>query len=169
LAAAAAGYYIGDKARIRPGDAAIINSGMIWGAATGSLFAASFAVNDASTRVSAALTLSGLGMGTVAGVLLSRYFVVSRTHAALIDLGGLVGIIGGLATEALAYPNKTDGSAAQEHLANFAIGGLAIGLVSAGILTRHYDTPDIPVAPSFGQAQGPDGHLTPTFGLGGTW
>lgn len=168
IVGATAGYYIGEKARVRPGDAAIINSGVIWGGATGSLFAASFAANESSARVGAGLTLTGLGMGTIGGVLMSRYFQISRTHAALIDLGGIVGIIGGLAAEALAYPKQQDTDAANEHLANFAIGGLAIGLLGAGVLTRNYDTPSVPVAPAFGTATTGATHV-PTFGFRGDW
>jgi len=169
LVAAAVGYYVGEKAAIRPGDAALINSGVIWGAATGSLFAASFAANDSSTRVSAGLTLTGLGMGTLGGVMMTRYFQISRSHAALIDLGGIVGIIAGIATQQLAYPDQTNTDEANEHRANFAIGGLAVGLLGAGILTRNYDTPQIPVSPSFGQARNPDGSSSLTYGFSGSW
>ncbi len=165
LVSAATGYYIGKETHIKSGDAAVINSGVVWGSAMGALFATSF---NADRRIGAALTLSGLGMGAVGGVLSARYFNISRSHAALIDLGGVLGLIGGLATEALAYPTKSGNSAAQDHLSNFAIAGLATGLIGAGILTRNYDAPIIPVTPSFGQAQTAHGS-TPTLGFGGTF
>ena len=161
----AAGYYLGRETHIKSGDAAVINTGVVWGSTMGALFATSF---DADRRISAALTLSGLGMGAVGGVLSARYFNISRSHAALLDLGGLVGLIGGLAIENLAYPTKSGAQAAQDHLSNFAIAGLATGLISAGVLTRNYDLPVIPVSPSFGQAQTAHGS-TPTIGLGGTF
>ena len=120
--------------------------------------------------------LSGLGMGTIGGLLLERNYSISRTHAALIDVGGLIGIIGGLAVESLVYPQSASaGSSAtidarsQEHLANFALGGMAIGLIGAGILTRNLDDPKIPVAPSITTATARDGSATPVYGLATRW
>src|SRR6185369_7203524 len=83
------GYYAGSATRIRPGDAAVINSGALWGGVTGALFVQSF---DAGREVGSGIVLSGLGMGTIGGVLLTRYFNVSRGRAALLDVGGTVGI-----------------------------------------------------------------------------
>ncbi|HMG51842.1 MAG TPA: tetratricopeptide repeat protein, partial [Kofleriaceae bacterium] len=98
------GYVIGDRTRINVGDAALINSGVLWGSVAGTLFAASF---DADNVVGGGLLLSGLGMGTIGGLLLQSNFSITRTHAALIDVGGLIGIIGGLAVESLVYPSRT--------------------------------------------------------------
>lgn len=164
------GYYTGQRTRVSTGDAALINSGVLWGSAAGGLFAASF---DPGHVVGGGLVLSGLGMGAIGGVLLQRNFTVSRTHAALIDVGGVVGIIGGLAIESLVYPPKDlqtgVESRSQEHLANFALGGMAVGLLTAGILTRNLDAPKLPVTPAITQAISPDGRATTLYGLSARW
>jgi hypothetical protein len=165
------GYIMGDQTRLTTGDAALINSGVVWGSVAGGLFAAAF---DPGHTLGGGLVLSGLGMGTVGGILLQRNFSVSRTRAVLIDVGGLVGIIAGLAVESVFYDDPTvtaPGAAdpSQEHLANFALGGMAVGLVAAGILTRNLDTPRIPVAPAITQATASDGSATTLYGLQATW
>jgi tetratricopeptide (TPR) repeat protein len=167
------GYVIGSRTRINTGDAALINSGVVWGSTAGALFAVSF---DPGHAVAGGLVLSGLGMGTIGGLLLQSNFSISRTHAALIDVGGLIGIIGGLAAESLVYPTqRTQGptdmvdARAQEHLANFALGGMAVGLLGAGILTRDLDAPKIPVAPSISHATASDGRATAMYGVTGAW
>ncbi len=167
------GYIIGDRTRINVGDAAMINSGIVWGSVAGALFAASF---DPGHVVGGGLVLSGLGMGTVGGLLLQSNFSVTRSHAALIDVGGLIGIIGGLALESLVYPTQTVRSStdmvdarSQEHLANFALGGMAVGLLAAGVLTRNLDNPKIPVAPTITQAAAGDGRAATVYGVAGRW
>ncbi len=135
------GYYFGRQTDVTPGDAALIGSSVLWGTVVGGLFAMSF---DGDRGISAGLVLSGLGMGTASGVLMTRYFEISRRRTVLIDLGGLVGIIGGFAAESLVYPSPEVGqgsSDSNEHAANFMIGGVAIGLIGAGILTRGIDAP----------------------------
>jgi tetratricopeptide (TPR) repeat protein len=166
------GYLAGASTRINPGDAALINSGVVWGSVAGGLFAASF---DPGHTVGGGLVLSGLGMGTVGGILLQHAYGITRTHAALIDVGGVIGIIGGLAAESLAYPRRnrdtTDATdeRTQEHLANFALGGMAVGLVAAGVLTRNLDAPSLPVAPSVSQSTAGAGRATTIYGLSGRW
>lgn len=167
------GYLVGDALRINVGDAALINSGVVWGSVSGALFAASF---DPGHAVGGGLLLSGLGMGTVGGLLLQSNFSISRTHAVLIDVGGVVGIIGGLALESLVYQNQTAQTAsapidprAQEHLANYALGGMAIGLLTAGVLTRNLDNPKIPVSPAITQTTGGDGRVATMYGVAGHW
>jgi hypothetical protein len=170
----ALGYFLGNRTRISTGDAALINSSIVWGSVAGGLFAASF---DPGHVVGAGLVLSGLGMGAVSGLLLQRNFSLTRTHAALIDVGGIIGIIGGLAAESLIYPaattaapgTSTADARTQEHLANFALGGMAAGLLAAGVLTRNLDNPAIPVAPSVMQAATRDGRQTTVYGFTGTW
>jgi tetratricopeptide (TPR) repeat protein len=165
------GYIMGDLTRATTGDAAVINSGVVWGSVAGGLFAAAF---DPGHSLGGGLVLSGLGMGTVGGLLLQRNFSISRTRAALIDVGGLIGIIGGLAAESLFYPAPTvtvPGAAdpSQEHLANFALGGMAVGLLAAGILTRNIDAPKLPVSPAITHARAADGSAAALYGLRGAW
>jgi hypothetical protein len=166
------GYIVGDRIRINPGDAALLNSGVVWGSVAGTLFAASF---DPGHTVGGGLILSGLGMGTVGGLLLQSNFTVSRGHAALIDVGGLVGIIGGLAAESLVYPQTQQSSTSpvdlrsQEHLANYALGGMVVGLLAAGVLTRNLDDPKIPVSPTLTTATAGDGRPATMYGVTGRW
>ncbi len=173
---AAVGYYIGDRTKIKPGDAALINSAMSWGTLSGFLFAESF---GPGRQVYAGLVLTGFGMGTIGGSVMTRYFEISRTHALLIDVGGVIGILGGLAVETLVYGAAQGGldqnarftEAEREHLANFSLGGMAIGLIAAGILTRNLDAPKLApsVQPALGKAVDPNGKTTTTFGFGGSW
>jgi hypothetical protein len=78
IVGAGVGYYLGDRTKVRPGDAALINSSMTWGTVAGSLFAVSFAP---PREVSAGLVLSGIAMGGIGGTVMTRYFDISRTHA----------------------------------------------------------------------------------------
>ncbi|HEU0033565.1 MAG TPA: PEGA domain-containing protein [Kofleriaceae bacterium] len=171
IAGAGIGYYVGDRTKIRPGDAALVNSSMTWGTVAGGLFALSFAP---PRDVAAGLVLSGLGVGGISGVIMTRYFDISRTHALLIDIGGVVGILGGLAVESLAYPTtQAQGDEldeqTREHLANFSLGGMVVGLIGAGILTRNLDAPKLAVQPTIGNAVASDGAVIPTYGLSGSW
>jgi hypothetical protein len=170
IVGAGLGYYAGQKLNVRVGDAALFNSSVLWGTAAGGLFALSF---DPPRSVGAGLVLSGMGLGGISGVLLTRYFTIERTHALLIDIGGLVGMAGGLAIESLAYPQKTTSQSEAgrntEHLANFALGGMVVGLLGASVLTRNLDVPAIPVRPTFQTTTGTDGKQTSLYGIGGTW
>lgn len=168
LLGAGVGYYVGSRTSVTPGDAALFASSVFWGTAAGGMFALSFGGSD--RRISGGLIASGLGMGAVSGILMGRYFDVSRRRTVLIDVGGLIGLIGGLAAESLVYPEDeamTEG--ANEHAANFMLGGVAIGLIGAGILTRNLDAPKIPVKPAIGTAVTAGGASTTTYGLSGTW
>ncbi len=170
LLGAGLGYYIGQRLKVRVGDAALFNSSVLWGTAAGGLFALSF---DPPRAVGSGLVLSGLALGGISGVLLTNYFTISRTHAVLVDIGGLIGIAGGLAIESLVYPQKTasqsEAGRNQEHLANYALGGMFVGLLGAAVLTRNLDVPKLPVRPTFQTTTGTDGKKTSLYGLGGTW
>jgi hypothetical protein len=164
---AGVGYYGGVRTRIRPGDAAVINSGALWGGVTGGLFVGSF---GADQKVGAGLVLSGLGMGTLGGVLMTRYFTVSRGRAALIDVGGTVGVFVGIAIESVVtQASDTDTQSERERTANFSLGGMAAGLIIAGALTRNMDAPKLSVSPIVSKATTQGGTSTTTFGLGGEW
>jgi hypothetical protein len=75
-------------------------------------------------------------------------------------------VIGGLAMKGLVYPSDVN---SQERLANFALGGMAIGLVVAGVLTRNMDEPEVPVRASVSAAPDASGNMTTTYGIEGTW
>lgn len=168
LLGAGLGYYVGSRADVTPGDAALVASSAFWGTAVGGMFAMSFGGGERT--VSAGLVLSGLGVGTVSGALMSRYYDVSRRRTVLIDIGGLIGVIGGLAAESLVYPEaEDDEDASFEHVANFMLGGAAIGLVGAGILTRNLDAPKVPVKPAIGAAPTVGGGQALVYGFSGSW
>jgi hypothetical protein len=46
---------------------------------------------------------------------------------------------------------------------------MAIGLIAAGIFTRNFDAPKIPVTPTLGTVQDTTGTSSMTIGLGGNW
>lgn len=165
IAGVGIGYYAGSRTRILPGDAALINSSTIWGTVSGALFATSF---NTDNRLGAGLIASGLGLGLTSGVLMARYYDISRTHAALIDVGGVIGIFGGLALVGFVYPDEVD-SERNEHFANFALGGMTVGLIAAGVLTRNMDAPKIPVTPNVTRATMPDGSSSTVYGISGAF
>ena len=130
VAGAGLGYYAGERTKVSAGDAAVVNSGALWGGVAGHLFGVVFGEDDV---VTGGLGLSGLAMGTTAGVLLTRYYTVSRKHAALIDVGAVVGMLAGVAADNLIF-NQTNQNAdmtgqtqaERERLADFALGGLGV-------------------------------------------
>jgi hypothetical protein len=154
VAGGVVGYVLGNGLHVRPGEAAVVNSGALWGTVAGALFVEGF---QPGLRVGGALVVSGLGMGTTAGVLLSRYYTVSRGHAALIDVSGLIGMIGGVALENLFYHQIQNSVLPQqtqvEHTANFALGGLVVGLVTGAILTRSVDSAAAGIVPATSTTQ----------------
>jgi hypothetical protein len=161
------GYYAGQKFEVRPGDAALVNSGALWGTVAGGLFAISFDSNADHRSIDSGIVLSGLGLGTVAGALLAHNYTVSRGRAALIDASGVLGIVLGLAVNSVASRASTNSSTggSDERTSNFALGGLAVGLIAGGVLTRHMDEPQVTVSPVMGRTS----NGTATFGLGATW
>lgn len=164
---AGVGYYAGKRTRIRPGDAAVINSGALWGGVTGALFVGSF---DADQKVGAGIVLSGLAMGTLGGAVMTRYFTVSRGRAALIDVGGTVGIFVGIAIEnVVTQAAEADTQSARERTSNYSLGGMAAGLILAGVLTRNMDAPNLSVSPVLGKTSAGAGPSTTTFGVGGAF
>jgi len=158
----AVGAFTGTRLHIKPGDAAVINSGAVWGTATGILFAGSF---DADRKVTSGLVLSGLGMGTLGGVLVTRYFEVSRARAALIDVGGVVGIFIGLGIEGVVSAQTNANGSKTESQTNYTLGGMITGLLIAGVLTRNMDAPQVNVAPTVSKTQGG----TTMLGVGGAF
>jgi hypothetical protein len=138
-AAAGAGFAALTAPRFRPdgGDAALINSGGMWGATAGLLFWASF---DNEPTVFAPMILAGLNLGVVIGATLATRSEVSRGRVSLIDLSGLAGTVAGFALgQAFDSPD--------ERLAHFALVGMATGLITGTWLTRATDEPKIAIRP----------------------
>jgi tetratricopeptide (TPR) repeat protein len=180
------GFYAGERLGISPGDAALINSGAVWGTVAGTLLAISF---DADERISGGFVLSGLGMGTIGGALFTRYFTVSRGRAAVIDVGGVLGAFVGVAVESvIGTAADSEARADTGSVSNYMLGGVAAGLIGAALLTRNMDEPAlaasaggaggvqavrgsrrrVAVTPVVGRtlAAG-DGSTAPTFGVAG--
>jgi hypothetical protein len=119
------------------GDAALVNSGALWGGAAGGLFAAAFGFPK---RLSGAIVVGGLDAGVLTGALLARRYDISRRHAALVDLTGLAGMAVGVSLESAIDANR-DTTVPPERIANFALGGLTVGLITGVYLTRNLDEP----------------------------
>ncbi len=159
-AGVATGFAVATAPRFRfsAGDAALLNSGALWGLVSGLWFTQVFHADD---RVGAALVLGGTNLGVVGGVLLGGTLEYSRKHVALIDLAGLAGIATGLAVHSAVVGNDEDQPVERgEQQAHFALAGMAIGLGAGAFLTRNLDAPRLPRL----QPQ-----LTPTAGGGQGW
>lgn len=153
------------KLQLSAGDAAVINSGAIWGTVAGSLFWSAF---DADPRIAQPMLLAGLNVGLLAGGLLAARSEISRGHAALIDISGLAGMVAGVALVDVVEPGTRS-----ERLPHFALGGLAIGLIAGAYLTRNWDEPEvIPLSslqPRVSSAIDSEGRSTMTMGMGGSF
>jgi hypothetical protein len=170
IAASAGGLLVADRFNLDAGDAALLNSGALWGTVAGGLFAAVFTDTDPDTserRIQAGLTLTGLNAGVLAGVLLGRKYQVSRRHVALIDLAG----VGGVGVSAAVQGLVDSGDAAStERRAHFAIGGVAVGLLAGAYLTRNMDSPKaLRLAPTVTPVKDANGNLSIGVSLGGSW
>src|SRR5205807_8345087 len=101
----------------------------------------------------AGLIMSGLAMGTVGGVLLERYFTISRGHAALIDVSGVAGLLAGLAAQGVVDRIQNQSAQRDEQTANYALGGMMAGLIAGGILLRNMDEKaTLPITPTIGKS-----------------
>ena len=156
-----------DYFEFSPGDAALLNSGALWGTVVGALFAASYDDgSDYGSRVGVGMTLTGLNIGVLGGVLLGRNYEISRRHAALIDLAGVAGAAGAAALQSVIDSNELEVPA--ERRANFAIAGVTGGLLIGVYLTRNMDVPKIPrFKPTVIPIKAKDGKVQIGFGIEG--
>jgi len=163
-----------ERFHLDAGDAAILNSGALWGAIGGGLFAAIF---EFEPGVSEGLVLGGLNLGVVSGVLLGRRVDFSRRHVALIDLSGLAGMgvavsIQSVIDNATSDPDSADasGDSTGERTAHFALAGMAGGLAIGAFLTRNIDAPKIKaLAPVIQTTPAPGGGKTTVIGISGSF
>jgi hypothetical protein len=119
-----------------PGDAAIFNSGGLWGTVTGALLAQSIFDHPTLSELGW-FCLGGTVLGGISGALAGWKVEISRGHMGLIDLGGVTG--GGLGF-ALGYiiGGTTPGAIGVQDGSRYALGGMALGLLAAAILSRNY-------------------------------
>jgi hypothetical protein len=127
-----------------PGDAAIVNSGAMWGAVSAALLNESLYYGSPShDQTLGWFSLGGTGLGLIAGALFARGFEVSREHVAIVDMSGALGLVLGYGIGYAAGTNHNSSSLICAYGdcvsgARYSLGGMAIGLLVAGILTRHY-------------------------------
>lgn len=153
------------RLNLSAGDAALLNSGAMWGSLTSLMFLEVFDASDDS--VSDPLLLVGLNLGLLAGASVASRVEYSRGHVALIDLSGLAGIIAGVSL-ASAFPESSEGS---ERTAHFALGGMTLGLITGAYLLRDRDEPKTlrPLKPAAGAALDIRGEPVVTYGMHLTW
>ncbi|MCA9677610.1 MAG: PEGA domain-containing protein, partial [Myxococcales bacterium] len=125
--------------RYDAGDAALLNSGALWGTVGGFLFSVVF---ESKHRVSQALVLGGLNLGVVSGALIGRSAEVSRGHVALIDLAGLAGMGISVSVQA-AIDDAINSDSSSERTAHFALAGMTGGLILGAYFTRNMDVPKL--------------------------
>lgn len=158
------GLVLDPRLQPTPGDAALFNSGLSWGAITGALFVPIF---DASSRIRYATLVTGLDLGVVAGGLLASRYDISRRRVVFIDLAGVAGMIAALATES-AVSGATNDKGSGERSANYALAGMAVGLGLGTFLTRNLDVPRLPrLTPSVTRGRDPVGGHSLLFSLAG--
>lgn len=158
------GLILDPRLQPTPGDAALFNSGVTWGAITGALFVPVF---DASTRIRFSTLITGLDLGVVTGALLAARYDVSRRRVVYIDLAGFAGMIAGLATEST-ISGATNDTGSGESSAHYALGGMAIGLGLGTFLTRNLDLPRLPrLTPAVTRSRDAAGGGALMFSLGG--
>ncbi len=136
--------------QLSTGDAALVGSAALWGLSTGALL---YAVFDSDLRIRDATLFSGLNLGLVAGAGLVATSDVSLERVAIIDLGGVGGVLGG-ATLAQAFESG------DERLQHFSLFGMVTGLIAATVLTREMDQ----VSSQPHQTERHDSVLTPVVG-----
>ena len=147
-----------------PGDAAVYNSGAVWGGVAGTLFTGIF---SGSSRVESAITLTGLNVGVLTGGLLASRYDFSRRRVVYIDLAGLAGLTVGAAISATASSASNDVSG--ESTTHFALAGLGVGLGLGVFLTRYMDAPRLPaLTPQLTPARDPAGGSSWVVSLGGS-
>ncbi len=115
------------------GDVTIVNSAGYWGLVATTLGLVTFATEDLTGKQVSWTILGGLDAGLVAGVLLARRSDISRGRMLIIDAGGLLGALVGVAIPVFA------GSDNSRFYGGATLGGIAAGLAATTYFTRHWD------------------------------
>jgi hypothetical protein len=136
-----AGFLIARKTDISAGDAALVNSGGIWGTGTGALLAQAIIRNPSGSQFGWFM-LGGTTVGLFTGGMLAWKLELSRGHVGLIDVGGLAGTGLGFALGYVIGVNSQSEDNIQTG-ARYALGGMVLGLLAGAVLTRKYKG-DIP-------------------------
>lgn len=137
VAGMAAGLLLMRPLNLTPGQAAIINSGGIWGSGLG--LGLGYSLRGDRRDLDLTLII-GLNIGLITSGVMVNHFDLSRTRMLLIDVGTLAGAATGVLLGYVA--SRTDPFRSNVGKANLARGGLvggAVGLGTAVVLTRNYD------------------------------
>ncbi len=152
------------QGEIGDGQAAIVNSGVLWGTMSGLLFTQVFAGSD---RTDLALTSAGSSLGLISGVVLAKRYEISRRRAIYIDLAGAAGLVAGLAVQNGAQSSDAGAAASNESRSHFTLAGMAIGLGLGVYLTRNFDAPVLRLQPSVTPIRDRAGGRGLVVGVGG--
>jgi hypothetical protein len=112
------------------GDVALVNSGGVWGVASGIFLVM---LTDPTARAGQATVLLAADAGLLTMALLARRLELSRGRSLLIDAGGVLGVLTGLALPVIL------GSSSQRAYASAGLAGMATGLATAAWLSRGWD------------------------------
>jgi hypothetical protein len=123
---------IGHHRKISEGDAAMVNSGALWGTAAGALLAQAISRSPSRSELGWSL-LGGTSLGLLGGSIAALVAERSRGQVALVDVGGLTGIGLGFALGFAVGTNDRANNGVQMG-ARFAVGGLGVGLLTATLL-----------------------------------
>ena len=152
LAFAAGSYWVGRRLEISAGDAAVVNSGVLWGTVSSALLWNAFSNEE---KVAGPMFLAGIGLGLLGGGALSSQVELSRGRVAIIDLAGFGGLVAGTAL-ATVVGDGDDPS-------RYALVGSVAGLIAGAFITRFLGTDDAPgLVPIVSATQ----KGTPVVGLG---
>jgi len=133
----AAGLLLIRPLDLTPGQAAMLNSGGIWGSGLG--LGLGYALRGDRRDLDLTLII-GLNIGLITSGIMINHFDLSRTRMLLIDVGAVAGAATGVLIGYLA--SQTDPFRSNVGKANLARGGLvggAVGLGTAVVLTRKFD------------------------------
>ncbi|MBK9035363.1 MAG: PEGA domain-containing protein [Myxococcales bacterium] len=149
---------------VSDGQAALVNSGLLWGTISGLLFTQVFI---GSERTDVALTAAGSNLGLLTGIVLARRYDVSRRRSIYIDLAGAAGLVAGLAVQNGVQSSGT-GSNSDESRSHFTLAGMAVGLGLGIYLTRNFDAPRLRIQPQLVPVRDAAGGRGAVLGFVGT-
>jgi hypothetical protein len=156
LVAAAGTYWLGQRVAISSGDAAVVNSAVLWGGISSALLWNAFTQEE---KVFGPMFLAGISLGLLAGGTLSGQVELSRARMALIDLSGFGGLVAGTAL-ATVVGDGDDPS-------RYALFGSVLGLVGGVFVTRYLGADDDGVNLTPVVSATPEGRAV--FGLAGSF
>jgi len=117
------------------GDALLLHTGAFWGTATGFMLWGSIGADRKSDL--GGFLLAGLNVGIVSGLVFSGETEYTWSHVAMINLGTAASTAIFLGLGAAIETSSGD----QTQRWRFALGGMAVGFIASGLLTRNWDEP----------------------------